>query len=189
AMLASSAEAIPPLGCAGVRVPGLAVGGHDARLHEGLAQGQNPLVCDSSTHPFQHSGVRDVVEARFDIRVQHPLVSLGAEGVYLGDRVMGPAPRTEAVAHRREVRLQDRCQDQHEAGLHKPVHCVGIPSLSCPPLPGSGIMRSRTSSGVNVPSVNCSRTSPKKTTMSASSAMKAGTRSTPAVPLLPLTLS
>ncbi|MEV6741476.1 recombinase family protein [Streptomyces sp. NPDC051104] len=36
------------LGCAGVRVPGLAIGGHDARLQKRLDQGENPLVSDSS---------------------------------------------------------------------------------------------------------------------------------------------
>ena len=70
---------------------------------------------------------------------------------------------------------------------------MGIPNLlSFPPLPGLGIMRSRTGSGVNVRAFNCSRVLLRKATMSASSAMKAGTtRSTPAVraPLLPLTLS
>ena len=64
--------------------------------------------------------------------------------------------------------------------------------LNFPRLPGLGIMRSRTGSGVNVRAFSCSRVLPRNATMSASSAMKAGiTRSTPAVraPLLPLTLS
>ncbi|HEX5116137.1 MAG TPA: hypothetical protein VFW65_13160 [Pseudonocardiaceae bacterium] len=102
------------LGRAGVRVPGLAVGRHDARLQECLDQSENPLVLDSSSHPFQESGVCDVVEAHFDVRVQHPVIALGAEVVDLSDRVVGPSFEAETVADRLEGRLEDRFQDQHE---------------------------------------------------------------------------
>jgi len=42
--------------------------------------------------------------------------------VDLGDRVLGPAPGAEAVTDRLEIRLEDRLQDQHQGGLHQPVH-------------------------------------------------------------------
>jgi len=42
--------------------------------------------------------------------------------VDLGDRVLSPAPGAEAVTDRLEVRLEDRLQDQHQGGLHQPVH-------------------------------------------------------------------
>jgi len=42
--------------------------------------------------------------------------------VHLGDRVLGSATRTEAVADRLEVRLEHRLQHQHEGGLDQPVH-------------------------------------------------------------------
>ena len=91
----------------------------------------------------------------------------------------------------KDARALLRACDRRQAAGRRDY--AGIPSLlSFPPLPGLEIMRSRTGSGVNVRAFNCSRASPKKTTMSASSAMKTGiTRSTPAVraPLLPLTLS
>jgi hypothetical protein len=42
--------------------------------------------------------------------------------VDLGDRVLSPAPGAEAVTDRLEIRLEDRLQDQHQRGLHQPVH-------------------------------------------------------------------
>jgi len=39
----------------------------------------------------------------------------------LRDRVLGSAHRTEAVAARLEVRLEDRLEHQLDAGLHDPV--------------------------------------------------------------------
>ena len=113
-MLASSGEAMPPWGVpvfVSLIAPSV---GHDARLQECLDQGENTLISDASAHPIQKSRVPDVVEARFDVRVQHPVVALGAEVVDLGDRVMSPTLRAEAVADRLEVRLEDRFQDQHE---------------------------------------------------------------------------
>ena len=41
--------------------------------------------------------------------------------VNLGDGVLGPAPRAEAVTARLEVRLEDRLEDQLQGGLHDPV--------------------------------------------------------------------
>src|SRR6266481_5518628 len=39
----------------------------------------------------------------------------------LGDRVLSPAPRAEAVGTRLEVRLEDRLEHQLQRGLHDPV--------------------------------------------------------------------
>ena len=63
-----------------------------------------------------------LVEARRDVRLEHPVVVPGAEGVDLGDRVLGPAPRAEAVTNRLEIRLEHRFQHQHQGSLDEPVH-------------------------------------------------------------------
>jgi hypothetical protein len=67
--------------------------------------------------------VVDLVEARRDIRLEHPLVvaSRCAEEVDLGDGVLGSPPRAEAVGARLEIRLEDRLQHQLQGGLHHPV--------------------------------------------------------------------
>jgi hypothetical protein len=110
-----------PLGGAGDRVPLGAVLAEDAGLEERLHQGQDPLVPDSIPDPSQESGVGDLVEARRDVTLQHPLVGVGCEEVDLGDRVLCPAFGAKAVAARLEVRLEDRLEHQLERGLHDPV--------------------------------------------------------------------
>ena len=46
----------------------------------------------------------------FDVAFSDPLVGVGGEMTHLGHRVVCPAPRTEAVTARLEVRLEDRLQ-------------------------------------------------------------------------------
>jgi hypothetical protein len=65
--------------------------------------------------------VVDVVEARFDVTLQHPLIGAGGELVNLGDRVLCSAPRTEPVGTRVEIRLEDRLQHQLQGRLRGAV--------------------------------------------------------------------
>ena len=67
----------------------------------------------------------DLVEARFDVRLQHPLIGVGGVEEDLLDGVLGPAPRAEAVAARLEVRLEDGLEHQLEGCLHGAVACGG----------------------------------------------------------------
>jgi hypothetical protein len=78
----------PALRGAGVGVFVLAVLGEDARLQECLHQRQHALVLHFGPHRVHNGAVRDVVEGRLDIGVQHPAVASGAEQVDLGDRVV-----------------------------------------------------------------------------------------------------
>jgi hypothetical protein len=69
--------------------------------------------------------VVDLVEARFDVPFEHPVVIVGRVEEDLFDGVLSPAPRTEAVTARRKTRLEYRLQYQLEGGLHGPVACGG----------------------------------------------------------------
>ncbi|MDP4511933.1 hypothetical protein Q9G87_59125 [Nonomuraea sp. G32] len=63
----------------------------------------------------------DAVEARLDVSVQHPAVSLGAEQVNLGDRVVRAPVGPKPIRTRMEVRLEDGLQDQLQRSLHHPI--------------------------------------------------------------------
>ena len=65
--------------------------------------------------------MRNSVKAGLDIRVQHPAVTLGAEQVYLGDRVVGPPLGPEPLGDRYEIGLEDGFQHQLQRCLHDPV--------------------------------------------------------------------
>ena len=54
-----------------------------------------------SSHPAHQGRVVDLVEARRDVRLEHPLVVPGgrSEEVDLGDGVLGSALRAEAIAN------------------------------------------------------------------------------------------
>jgi len=67
--------------------------------------------------------VVDLVEARFDVCLEHPLVvSRGrAEVVDLRDRVLRSASWAEAIGTWLEVRLEDRLEHQFQRGLHDPI--------------------------------------------------------------------
>jgi hypothetical protein len=65
--------------------------------------------------------MRDLVEARRDVPLNHPLIGAAGEQVDLGDGVLGAASGTEPIRAGLEVRLQDRLQHQLQGGLHHPV--------------------------------------------------------------------
>ena len=101
--------------------------GQHPGLEEGFHQRQHALVLDPCPHPVRDGRVRDVVEGRLDVRVQHPPVTLGAEVVDLGDRVLGAPLRPEPVRARLEVRLEDRLQHQRQRSLDDPVRDARYP--------------------------------------------------------------
>jgi site-specific DNA recombinase len=114
-------RADPALRGAGRGVPFLTELGEDPGLEERLDQRQHALVRHPVPHPAHQHGVVDGVETRLDVGVQHPLVSLGAEQMYLGDRVVRPPPGPETVRDRQEAGLEDRFQHQLQRRLHHPV--------------------------------------------------------------------
>lgn len=94
--------------------------GFEERLH----QGQNSFVSDAPANPVPQDRVRDLIEARLDIRFQHPLIRAGPQKADLGDRVLCPALRAESLGTRMELRLEDRLRHQFQGRLHDPVgHC------------------------------------------------------------------
>ncbi len=62
------------LGRPGPRVPADGVLGEDAGPQERLHQGQDALVPDPISHPAHEGAVVDLVEARRDVRLEHPVV-------------------------------------------------------------------------------------------------------------------
>jgi hypothetical protein len=95
--------------------------GFEKRFH----QGQDTLVPDSVPQPAHETDMRNLVEARFDVSFQHPLVGMGGVEEDLLDGILGSALRAEAVTARHEVRLQDRFQHQFHGSLHSSVACGG----------------------------------------------------------------
>lgn len=117
----------PALRCPGRRVLAFAEFGHDPGLEERLDQGQHPLVLDPAADAVHQRGVIDLVEARRDVRIQHPPVTVGAHMLDLGNRVLGPSPRPEPIRDRQKVGLEDGLQHQFERGLDDPVGDHGNP--------------------------------------------------------------
>jgi hypothetical protein len=115
------------LGSAGDRFPVAAVLTEDARMEERLHQAHDTLVPDPFPQPTDDADMRDLVEARLDIALQHPLVGAGSQKVNLGDGVLGSALGAEAVATRLEVRLEDRLEHQLQGRLDHPVAGGGDP--------------------------------------------------------------
>ena len=76
----------------------------------------------------------------------------------LGDRVLGPALRAEAVGTRLEVRLEDRLEHQLQGGLHDPVP-DGRDAQPAQLAAALGIIRSRTGSGGTCRAFRSSRSS------------------------------
>ncbi len=116
-----------PLRRAGHGVPKLTELVQQPGLQERLDQRQHPLVLDPPSDPFHQRCVVDLVEARRDVRVQHPPVTAGAVEVDLGNRVLGPPLGPEPVRDRLEVGLEDRLQHQLQCGLDHPVGDRGNP--------------------------------------------------------------
>jgi len=120
------------LGCAGDRLAVVALVAEDPRPQERRHQAQDALVSDATSHPAHEGGVVDLVEARRDVGLQHPLVvPIGrCEVVDLGDGVLGSALGTEPVGAWVEVRLQDRLEHQLQPGLHDPIGGRGDPETT-----------------------------------------------------------
>ena len=76
-MLASSGERIPPWGVPVIVSRSQALFGEDPGPQERLHQAQDALVSDPTSHPAHQGGVVDLVEARRDVRLEHPLVVPG----------------------------------------------------------------------------------------------------------------
>ena len=146
----------PTLRGAGDRVRFGPVLGEDPGLQERLHQRQDALVPDSAPHPVHEGRVVDLVEARLDVRLEHPLVAEWVcEVVDLGDRVLRSAPRAEAVGTRLEVRLEDRLEHQLQSRLHDPVP-NGRDTQPAQLAAAFGIIRSRTGNGTNSPAFRSS---------------------------------
>jgi hypothetical protein len=102
-------------------VPHYGILREDSGLEERLHQTQDTLVPDSFLQPVNEAGMRNFVEARRDVGLQHPLIGMCAEEVDLGYCVLGAAPGAEAVAARLEVRFQYRLEHQFQRSLDHPV--------------------------------------------------------------------
>ena len=89
--------------------------GQDAGLEERLDQRHDALVRDSGPQPVLNGDVRDFVETRFDIRFENPLVGVGREHVYLGDRVVRSASGPKPVGAGFEISLEDRLEHRLES--------------------------------------------------------------------------
>ncbi len=109
------------LGGAGVGVPVDAVLGEDASFEERLHQTQDTFVSDPMSHPVHEGRVVDLVEARPDVTLEHPLIADTGQVTDLGDGGLGSASGTEPVRARAEVRLEDWLQHQLQGRLHDPV--------------------------------------------------------------------
>ena len=194
-MLASSGERMPPCG-----VPVLvslvdAVLGEDPGLEERLHQCQDAFVSDPSSDPAHQGGVVDGVEARLDVRVQHPLVARGCRGG--GSRRSRPAPAASGGTRSEtgmksaskigsstsfKRRLNDPVRDRRDA---QPAELPAPPWGSSVSRTGSG----RNRAGLQTAHAGRSRTAP---TLDVGRRWRPGaTPSTPAVraPLLPRTRS
>jgi len=102
-----------------------------------LTRPQHSLVLDQVSHSVHQGRVVDGpaapgvaarvltdvggVKARLDVRVQHPAVTLGAEMVDLGDRVVSAPLGPEPIGDRLEVGLEDRFQHSFQRRLDDPV--------------------------------------------------------------------
>src|SRR5204863_2947283 len=100
---------------------------HDPGLEERLDQRHGALVRDPPPYPNQGGRVRERIEARFDISLENPLIGVGREHVYLGDRVMGAASRPKPIGAGLEVRLEDRLKHRFEGSLNYSVAEGGHP--------------------------------------------------------------
>jgi site-specific DNA recombinase len=109
------------LGRAGDRLAADAILAEDSSLEEPLDQAQNTFVFDPIAHATHQGRVVDLVEARLDVRLEHPLVSARPEEVDLSDCVLSPALRAEAIRAWLEVRFEDRLEHQLQQHLHGSV--------------------------------------------------------------------
>ncbi len=73
-MLASSGERIPPWGVPVIVVAAEPSSERTPALQERLHQAQDTFVSDPTSHTVHQGGVVDLVEARLDVGLEHPLV-------------------------------------------------------------------------------------------------------------------
>ena len=118
------------LGCAGVGVFLSSELGQDPGVEEHPDKAQHSLVPDPSPHPTGDSRMRDVVEARLDIALQHPLVRVARQVMRLGDRVVRAPARAEPVRARLEVRLENGFEHQLQRRLDHSVCHGGSGAIS-----------------------------------------------------------
>ena len=85
---------------------------------------QDPPLAGVVSDRLQKQGMRNGVEKGPDIKVQHPVLRPAPAAAY-GQRVMGAAPRTVAVAVAVEDRLQFFLQQHCRRSLRHPVGRVG----------------------------------------------------------------
>jgi hypothetical protein len=109
------------LGCAGGGLVPFAEFSHDPGFEERLDQCEHPLVLHPRSHPVHQSRVVDTVEARLDVRVQHPPVTGGGQMMDLGDGVVRAPVRPEPIRARPEIGLEDGFQDQLQRRLDHAV--------------------------------------------------------------------
>jgi hypothetical protein len=94
--------------------------------------------------------VRDGVEARLGVSVQHPPLALGAEPLNLGDSVVRAPHRPEPVGDGQEVCFEDGLQYELQRRLHDPVRDRRDAELAdLPSRAQVRILRSRTGSDRN----------------------------------------
>jgi hypothetical protein len=96
-------------------------GGEHPGLEEGFHQRQDAFVGDPAPDAVHQRGVIDVVEARRDVGLQHPLIRPRREVVDLGDSVLRAPIGSKPIGDRLEVGLKDGLQHQFQRGLHDPV--------------------------------------------------------------------
>ena len=147
AMLASSGERMPPWGVPLLVSLVTPSSERTPACRNAFTSPTTRLSPIATSHPVHQGRVVDLVETGRDVTFEHPGIALGGEHVNLGNRVVSPATRAEAVTTRLEVRLEDRFENQFEAGLH----ACGPWRWECPgdgvcPF-ALGIIRSRTASG------------------------------------------
>ena len=122
ARLASSGERIPPCGVpvslspqrrrSWPRMPA---------FRNAFTKARTRLSPTRSRTRSIRAGCVDLVEARRDVALDDPLIGAGRQIAGLGDRVVSPPVRAEAVATRKKVRLEDRLQHQLQGRLDHPV--------------------------------------------------------------------
>ena len=143
---------MPALGGAGV---GVSSEPSSPRMPDFRNAFTKPRTRLSPTRPrtrAEQPGVRDLVEARLDVALDHPLIGAAGQIVDLGDGVLGSAPGAEAIATRLEVRLEDRLEHRLRAAWTTRSRTVAMPSRRRLP-PGFGIITSRTGSRLEPPSL------------------------------------
>ena len=107
-------------------------------LQERLHQGQDALIPDARPHPVHEAGMRDLVEAGFDVSLNHPLATTGRSGSAPRPPRHEPGARAEPVRAREEIRLEDWLQHHFHGCLDDPVRDawrrtihIASPAIAC----------------------------------------------------------